>query len=114
MGAVRTLDRRGAGRDPESLLRRYAAERDPAVLERLVLHHLPLITRLARRYERAAQPLEDLEQVGALGLVKAIERFDPDRGLPFAAYAIPTVLGEIKRHLRSTSWSAHVPRRLQE
>jgi RNA polymerase sigma-B factor len=114
-GAVRTpMQRSGSGRDAESWLRRYAAECDPALLDLLVRHHLPLVTRLARRYERATQPLEDLEQVGALGLVKALERFDPGRGLPFAAYAIPTIVGEIKRHLRSTSWSAHVPRRLQE
>ena len=63
---------------------------------------------------RACEPLEDLEQVGALGLVKAIERFDPDRGFAFTSFAVPTILGEIKRSIRDTAWSAHVPRAMQE
>jgi RNA polymerase sigma-B factor len=101
-------------REPEWLLRRYAAERDPALLEELVTRFRPLVTKLALRYVRTSESLEDLEQVGAMGLVKAIERFDPDRGYAFSSFAVPTILGEIKRSIRATAWSAHVPRRMQE
>src|SRR3954465_3615663 len=97
-------------REPEWLLRRYAAERDPALLEELVTRFRPLVTKLALRYVRTSESLEDLEQVGAMGLVKAIERFDPDRGYAFTSFAVPTILGEIKRSIRATAWSAHVPR----
>src|SRR4051812_9240605 len=101
-------------REPEWLLRRYAAERDPALLEELVTRFRPLVTKLALRYVRTSESLEDLEQVGAMGLVKAIERFDPGRGYAFTSFAVPTILGEIKRSIRTTAWSAHVPRRMQE
>lgn len=75
---------------------------------------LPVVRQLARRYQRGSEQLDDLVQVGSLGLVKAIERFDIDRGSPFMRYAVPTVLGEIKRHFRDTGWAAHVPRGMQE
>jgi RNA polymerase sigma-B factor len=88
--------------------------RDPAELDRLVRRFQPLVRKLALRYVRAGEPLEDLEQVGALGLVKAIERFDPNRGFAFSSFAVPTILGEIKRSIRDTAWSAHVPRAMQE
>src|SRR3954451_11651086 len=101
-------------RETKWLLRRYAAERDPALLEELVTRFQPLVTKLAMRYVRTSESLEDLEQVGAMGLVKAIERFDPDRGYAFTSFAVPTILGEIKRSIRATAWSAHVPRRMQE
>ena len=80
-----------------------------------VLAHRPLARRLARRYARGDADLqEELEQVAALGLVKAARRFDPARGIAFPAFAVPTVLGELRRHFRSTRWAVHVPRRLQE
>jgi RNA polymerase sigma-B factor len=83
--------------------------------EATVLAHQPLARRLARRYARGDADLqEELEQVAALGLVKAARRFDPARGTAFPTFAIPTVLGELRRHFRSTRWVAHVPRRLQE
>jgi RNA polymerase sigma-B factor len=87
---------------------------DPADLEALVRQFQPLVRKLALRYVRAGEPLEDLEQVGSLGLVKAIDRFDPDRGFAFTSFAVPTILGEIKRSIRDTAWSAHVPRSVQE
>ena len=109
----RDLDRDG-GLPTEELLRQYAAERDPATLEQLVVRFAPLVRKLALRYVRAGEPLEDLEQVGSLGLVKAIDRFDPERGFAFTSFAVPTILGEIKRSIRDTAWSAHVPRAMQE
>jgi RNA polymerase sigma-B factor len=95
-------------------LRRYRTAHDPADLEALVRQFQPLVRKLALRYVRAGEPLEDLEQVGSLGLVKAIERFDPERGFAFTSFAVPTILGEIKRSIRDTAWSAHVPRSVQE
>ena len=76
--------------------------------------NLPLARALAARYRNANEPLDDLIQVASLGLVKAIDRFDPDRGRPFSTYAIPTILGELRRHFRDTGWSVHVPRGTQE
>lgn len=75
---------------------------------------LPLARRLARRYDRPHEPFEDLVQVAAIGLLGAIDRFDPERGIGFAAFAIPTILGEVKRYFRAAGWSAHVPRGAQE
>jgi RNA polymerase sigma-B factor len=111
--SVRTTDDRGPA-ETVAQLRRYRQVRDPAELDRLVRRFQPLVRKLALRYVRAGEPLEDLEQVGALGLVKAIERFDPDRGFAFTSFAVPTILGEIKRSIRDTAWSAHVPRSVQE
>jgi RNA polymerase sigma-B factor len=109
----RDLDRDG-GLPTDELLRRYAAKPDPATLEQLVVRFTPLVRKLALRYARTSEPLEDLEQVGSLGLVKAIDRFDPERGFAFTSFAVPTILGEIKRSIRDTAWSAHVPRAMQE
>ena len=81
-----------------------------AIIERT----LPLARRLALRYRHAEQPQEDLFQVACLGLVKAVDRFDPDRKIRFSSYAIPTMLGELKRHFRDQGWAVHVPRDLQE
>ncbi|MEU6083351.1 SigB/SigF/SigG family RNA polymerase sigma factor [Streptomyces sp. NPDC047108] len=75
---------------------------------------LPMARRLARRFRNRGEPLEDLEQVAALGLVKAVRRYDPGRGLAFASFAVPTVVGEIKRHFRDYTWGVHVPRRVQD
>src|SRR3954447_10090960 len=96
------------------LLRRYAATRDPRDLDALVQRFRPLARRLARRYVRGGEPLDDLEQVANLGLVKALQRFDPDKGFAFTSFAVPTILGELKRSFRDSAWSAHVPRSMQE
>ena len=82
--------------------------------EELVERFLPLARQLARRYQRAEEPLDDLVQVASLGLVKAIDRFDTSREVAFSSYAVPTILGEIKRHFRDRTWSVRVPRDLQE
>jgi RNA polymerase sigma-B factor len=74
----------------------------------------PLAGRLAQRYARRGEPLDDLAQVAALGLIKAVDRFDPGRGAPFPAFAIPTITGEIKRHFRDRTWAVRIPRRLQD
>ncbi len=81
---------------------------------RLIAMHLPLVTYLARRFANRNEPLDDLIQVGSIGLIKAIDRFDPERGLEFSTFATPTILGEIKRHFRDAGWLLHVPRRAQE
>ncbi len=81
---------------------------------RLVEMHLPLVEYLARRFAGRNEPMNDLVQVGAIGLIKSIDRFDPGRGLEFSTYATPTILGEIKRHFRDAGWLIHVPRRAQE
>jgi RNA polymerase sigma-B factor len=106
--------RRMTGSGPDDLLQRYARSREPTALEALTLHFRPLALRLAARYARRDQELEDLQQVASLALVKALRRFDPDRGAPFTAFAVPTILGELRRFCRDTRWSAHVPRALQE
>jgi RNA polymerase sigma-B factor len=80
----------------------------------LVELHMPLVVYLARRFSRRNEPMTDLVQVGAIGLIKAIDRFDPGRKLEFSTSATPTILGEIKRHFRDTGWLIHVPRRAQE
>ena len=82
--------------------------------EALVHLHLPLVEHCARRFRNRGEPLEDLVQVGTIGLLKAIDRFEPERGIEFATYATPTVIGEIKRHFRDKGWAIRVPRRLQE
>jgi len=83
---------------------------DPAARDELVQRHLPLARRLASRYRNRHEPLEDLIQVASLALVKAVERYEPERGRPFVAFAAPTILGELKRHFRDTSWAVHVNR----
>jgi RNA polymerase sigma-B factor len=100
--------------DERTLLSRYARDRDPAVREELVERFMPLARRLAARYRGDKEPLEDLVQVASLGLVKALDRFDPERGVAFSSYAVPTILGELKRHFRDRGWSVRVPRDLQE
>jgi RNA polymerase sigma-B factor len=82
--------------------------------DQLVESHLPFVIYLARRFSGRSEPLSDLIQVGSIGLIKAIDRFDPERGLEFSTFAAPTILGEIKRHFRDTTWLIHVPRRAQE
>jgi RNA polymerase sigma-B factor len=96
------------------LFRRWQREGDAAAREELVRRFLPLTRKLALRYARSAEPYEDLVQVASVALLKAIDRFDPGRGSGFPAYAIPTILGEMRRHFRDNGWSLHVPRRAQE
>jgi RNA polymerase sigma-B factor len=97
-----------------ALFARYSNRRHPADRDLLVKRYLPLARRLARRYERGHAPFDDLFQVACLGLLKAIDRFDPERGLAFSTFAVPTIAGEIKRHFRDHTWSVRVPRDLQE
>jgi RNA polymerase sigma-B factor len=85
-----------------------------AVRNHLVEKHLPLAGHLARRFRHRGEPLDDLMQVATVGLIKSVERFDPERGVEFTTFAVPTIIGEIKRHFRDRTWSIRVPRRLQE
>lgn len=85
-----------------------------SIRNKLVNEHLGLARFLARRFQRGGESLEDLEQVAYLGLVLAIDRFDPERGVEFATFAVPTILGELKRHLRDRAWAVRVPRRVKE
>jgi RNA polymerase sigma-B factor len=100
--------------DHQSLMREYHATRDPRVREAIVTRYLPLARSLARRFASGGEPLEDLEQVAALALVKAVDGYDPARGTAFSSYAVPSIAGAIKRHFRDCGWSVRVPRELQE
>jgi RNA polymerase sigma-B factor len=98
----------------EDLFRRWQRDQDRHAREQLVTRYLPLAKKLARRYRGAHEPLDDLVQVASLGLVKAIDRYDPDRANGFQSYAVPTILGELKRYFRDCGWAVHVPRGTQE
>lgn len=114
------------GTDPSDERRRsaelFAALADPsrspaelaATRDELVRLHLPLVDHCARRFRNRGEPFEDLVQVGTIGLLKAVDRYDTDRGVEFSSYATPTIIGEIKRHFRDKGWAIRVPRRLQE
>jgi RNA polymerase sigma-B factor len=108
--------RRGArDRRRELLLfSRYGATRDPSLREQLVESYLPLARTIARRYKSPRVPAEDLVQVAAIGLMKAIDRYDPNRGVAFSSYAVPTMVGEVQRHFRDHTWGVRPPRDLQE
>ena len=106
-------DRATARAAERELLLRYKRWGDPASREELVERFLPLARKLALRYRYTDEPFDDLLQVASLSLVKAIDRFDPDRGTTFTTYATPTILGELKRHFRDKGWALHVPRDLQ-
>src|SRR3954471_925077 len=99
-----------AGTQSSQLFERWQQDGDEAAREQLVARCLPLARSLARRYDRSSEPYEDLLQVASLGLLKALDRFDPERGPSFASFAIPTVLGEMRRYFRDSGWSLHVPR----
>lgn len=96
------------------LFRLYKEKGDEEARDQLIVSHLNLARFLASKFKNRGEPLDDLVQVGTIGLIKAIDRFDPERGLEFTTYATPTILGEIKRHFRDKGWSIRVPRRLQE
>ena len=99
----------------ESLLfRRYCTTRDPSLREELVRTYLPLARTIARRYQSPRVPIEDLVQVAAIGLMKAIDRYEPGRGIAFSSYAVPTMMGEVQRHFRDHTWGVRPPRELQE
>ncbi len=96
------------------LLTRVRQQKDQAAREELITRYLPLVRSLARRFMSRGQPLEDLIQVGSIGLIKAIDRFDLERGVELSTYATPTILGEIKRYFRDKGWAVKVPRALQD
>ena len=96
------------------LFRRYKEEGDEEAREQLIVSHINLVRYIAAKFKNRGEPLDDLIQVGTIGLIKAIDRFDPSRGLEFTTYATPTIMGEIKRHFRDKGWTIRVPRRLQE
>ena len=100
--------------DEQELLRRYHRDGDMDARQALVERMLPLVRTLARRYANRGEPLDDLVQVGCVGLLKAVDRFDVSRELRFSTFAVPTILGEIKRHFRDRAWSVRVTRAIQE
>jgi RNA polymerase sigma-B factor len=99
--------------EEHALFRRYCRDREPAVRDALITRFLPLAMHLARRYPSGRES-DDVAQVASLALVKAVDRFDPDRGSAFTSFATPTILGEIKRYFRDYGWTVRVPRRLQD
>jgi RNA polymerase sigma-B factor len=98
----------------DALLIAYHRNGDEAAREQALVNLMPLVRALAARYAGRGEPLEDLVQVGSVGLIKALDRFDVDRGVEFSSYAVPTIVGEIRRHFRDKAWAMHVPRRLKE
>ncbi len=114
MGAGARPSRTGSAASAAAALRAYLATGDPAARDDLVEHYLPLVITIARRYENCGEPLEDLVQVGAIGLIHAIDRFDPARGTQLSSFAIPTIEGEIRRELRDRSGTIRLPRSVQE
>lgn len=112
--SVRRKSADSAAGEVSELFREYAIHRNPSVRDKLVLTHQSLVHYLAGKFANRGIPLEDLIQVGLIGLIHAVDRFDPDRGLQFSTFATPTIVGEIRRHFRDKGWSMKVPRRLQE
>jgi RNA polymerase sigma-B factor len=100
--------------DDKVLLRRYHVEGDLQARDELIERYMSLVRSLARRYAHRGEQLDDLVQIGAIGLIKAIDRFDLERGVELTTYATPNIIGEIKRHFRDKGWSVRVPRGLQE
>jgi RNA polymerase sigma-B factor len=111
---VTSEDRASRTREDRRLLVQYHEGGDPAARDALVERFLPLAQHLARRYRNSDGHAEDLLQVASIGLLNALDRFDPDRGVAFSSFAVPTILGEIKRYYRDKGWAVRVPRALQE
>ena len=109
-----TEARRAANRETLARFEEYQRTRDRRLRDELVEDHVRLAEYLARRYANRGEPLDDLRQVALVGLFKAVERFQPDRGLQFSSFAMPTIVGEIKRYFRDKGWAVRVPRRVQE
>ncbi len=103
-----------ASGDQRALLVAYLEDGDVHARDRLVQELMPLVRSLANRYAGRGEPTDDLVQVGAIGLVKAIDRFELEKGVELSTYAVPTIVGEIRRHFRDRTWGVHVPRRLKE
>jgi RNA polymerase sigma-B factor len=100
--------------EERQLFARWREQGDRVAREALTRRFMPLARSLARRYDRSSEPFDDLLQVASLGLLKALDRFDPELGHPFASFAVPTILGEVRRYFRDAGWSVHVPRGAQE
>jgi RNA polymerase sigma-B factor len=111
-----SISHRNVGRpvQPAELFERLSRDRDGSARNELIERFLPLARKLARRYVRSSESYDDLVQVASVGLVKAVDRFDPARGHAFTSYAVPTIVGELKRHFRDLGWTLHVERGLQE
>jgi RNA polymerase sigma-B factor len=107
-------DEHDRARADRLLFARYVDDRDPTTRDAVVERFMPLARQLAARYQRPEEPFDDVFQVACFGLVKAVDRFDVDRGVAFSSYAVPTITGEIKRHFRDRAWSVRVPRDLQD
>ena len=118
--AARALRRASGGKAAwdkdrtRELFRRFKEQGDAEARDQLIVNHINLVRFLASKFKNRGESIDDLVQVGTIGLIKAIDRFDPSRGLEFTTYATPTIMGEIKRHFRDKGWSVRVPRRLQE
>jgi RNA polymerase sigma-B factor len=112
--ASRRPDEADRARSDRRLFSRYVDQRDPLDRDAIVERFLPLARQLAARYQRPEEPFDDVFQVACFALVKAVDRFDVERGVAFSSYAVPTITGEIKRHFRDRAWSVRVPRDLQE
>lgn len=113
-GEPGTEARRAANRETLARFTEYQRTRDRRLRDELVEDHVRLAEYLARRYANRGESMDDLRQVALVGLFKAVERFQPDRGLQFSSFAMPTIVGEIKRHFRDKGWAVRVPRRVQE
>ena len=103
-----------AAREPDDDFLRLRATGDPQVRDRLFRRHLPLARKMALRYARRGEPADDLLQVASIGLLHAIDRFCPERNVTFATYAVPCILGELRRHFRDHTWAVYVPRPLKD
>jgi RNA polymerase sigma-B factor len=114
MAVISTSVREFARLPDDELLIAYYEDRNPSAREELVKRFLPFARKLALRYVHSREPLDDLVQVACVGLLNAIERFEPGRGKKFTSFAAPTIVGELKRHFRDKGWTVHVPRDLQE
>jgi RNA polymerase sigma-B factor len=104
----------GGPSDENDAFVRWQRDRDPVARDQLIQRHLPLARKLARRYKGTREPLDDLVQVASLGLVKAIDRYDPERGLAFTTFAVPTIIGELKRYFRDLGWATYIPRGVKD